>query len=162
MYQSAIATLIAVLCLGTSDAIAARVLVAELLARPPAAAGEPSMSALALEACLTRAIALDHTGLAVDGKVVAVDRLAAEGMFLQNQLDAEMPALNGYDEEALKDFQRRVIRHEDVAQKFRNDFAAYQKEQRSYDDAIAEFERDCSQRFSAADLATVKAKLGLK
>jgi hypothetical protein len=156
------AALIATLLLCTGNAFAARTLVAELLARAPAADGQPVMSGLALEACLRRAGELDRTGITVDTEVAAIDRLAAEGMFLQNQIDAEMPALNGYDEKALNEFQRRVIRHEELARKFKADFPAYQKDQKDYDAALAEFDRDCSGAFTANDLSFAKAKLGIK
>src|SRR5216683_788741 len=121
----AMAILIAALSLGASDAFAARVLLAELLARAPAAgqpANQPLMSSLALEACLRQALDLDGTGEAIDYEVAAIDRLAAEGMFMQRQLDAELPGLGGYDEQALKDFQHRVIRHEELANKFQREF----------------------------------------
>jgi hypothetical protein len=160
------AALIAMLALCTGDAFAARTLVAELLARAPAVAGQPTnqpvMSGLALEACLRRAGELDRTGVTVDTEVAAIDRLAAEGMFLQNQIDAELPALNGYDEKALNDFQRRVIRREELARKFKTDFPAYQKDQKDYNTALAEFDRDCSNAFTADDLSFAKAKLGIK
>ena len=166
MNRLVFAALIATLPLCTGNAFAARTLVAELLARAPAADGQPAnqpvMSGLALEACLRRAGELDRTGVTVDTEVAAIDRLAAEGMFLQNQIDAEMPALNGYDEKALNEFQRRVIRHEELARKFKTDFPTYQKDQKDYDVALAEFDRDCSNAFTANDLSFAKAKLGIK
>jgi hypothetical protein len=140
---------------------AARPLLAEFLARAPATAGQPLMSPLALEACLRQARDLERNGEAVDYEIAAIDREVAEGMFLQRQLDAEMPMLRDYDEAGLKDFQRRVIRHEELAKKFQADFPLYQQKQRSYEAAVAAFERDCAQGFTASDLAAVRAKLGI-
>ena len=160
------AILIAALSLGAGETFAARVLLAELLARAPAAAGQPAnqpvMSSLALEACLRQALDLDGTGEAIDYEVAAIDRLAAEGMFMQKQLDAELPMLGGYDEPRLADFQRRVIRHEELASKFQREFPLYQQRQKEYDAAAAEFDRNCSNGFAAADLSAAKTKLGLK
>jgi hypothetical protein len=158
----AVATLVAALSLGAGEALAARVLLAELSARVPAAAGQPVMSGLALEACLRQALDLDGTGEAIDFEVAAIDRLAAEGMFMQRQLDAELPMLGGYDEQALKDFQHRVIRHEELASKFQREFPLYRQRQKEYDAAVADFDRDCSDGFAAPDLSAAKAKLGLK
>jgi hypothetical protein len=156
------ACFLAALALDTGDAFAARALRAELLARQPAAAGQPAMSSLALEACLRRAAELDRTGTAIDYEVAEIDRLAAEGMFLQRQLDSEIPMVGGYDEAALKDFQRRVIHHDSIAKQFQREFPLYKQRQKDYDAAVVEFDRDCSIGFSAADLITVKAKLGIK
>jgi hypothetical protein len=158
----AIAILVATLNLGAGEAFAARALLAELLARAPAAAGQPVMSGLALEACLRQALDLDGAGETIDFEVAAIDRLAAQGMFMQKQLDAELPMLGGYDEPRLADFQRRVIRHEALASKFRREFPLYQQRQKEYDAAVAEFDRDCSNGFAAADLSAAKSKLGLK
>ena len=158
----AFAVLIAVFGLSAGESFAARVLVAELLARAPAATGQPVMSGLALEACLRRAQELDRTGFAIDIDVVAIDRLAAEGTLLQSQIDAELPMLGGYDEKGLNDFQRRVIRHEEVARQFKIDFPAYQKSQKDYDAAVAEFDHDCANGFTGDDRDAVKAGLGIK
>ena len=148
-----------------APAQAARPLLAEFLARAPVAAGQPAkepiMSALALEACLRQARELDRTGEAIDVQIAAIDREAAEGMFLQRQLDAEMPMLRDYDEAALKNYQLRVIRHEELAKKFQAEFPFYQQKKKAYDAAVAEFERDCAQAFTTGDLAAVKAKLGI-
>jgi hypothetical protein len=154
--------LIAALAWSVSEANAARVLLAEVLARPPVQAGQPAMSALALEACLRRADELDRTGAAVDGEVAAIDRLAAEGIFLQRQIESEMPMLGGYDEAGLNDFQRRLIRHDEIAKKFKSEFPVYQQKQKAYDAAVADFDRDCAQGFAAGDLAAVKARLETK
>ena len=81
-----------VLAFGSNDANAARTLLADLVARPPAGSGEPAMSALALEACMRRAQELDRTGTTIDYEIAAIDREAAEGVLLQNQLNAELPA----------------------------------------------------------------------
>jgi hypothetical protein len=157
----AVAALPAALLFGASEAIAACPLLAELLARAPADAGKPAnqpiMSPLALEACLRQARELDRTGTAIDNEIAAIDRLAAEGIFLQNQINAELPMLGGYDEPGLNDFQRRMIRHEELAKKFQADFPLYQQKQKAYDAAVEEFDRDCAQDFAAA-----KAKLGIK
>ena len=150
------------LFLSASEADAARPLLAELLARAPAAAGQPVMSPLALEACLHQARELDHTGTAIDTEIAAIDRLAAEGMFLQNQIDAELPMLGGYDEPGLNDFQHRMIRHEELAKQFQAEFPLYQQKQKTYDAAVAEFDRDCAQGFAASDLDAAKANLGIK
>jgi len=158
----AFASLIALLCLSASDDFAARTLLADLLARAPTTAGRPAMSSLALEACLRRTAELDRTGVAVDTEVSDIDRLAAENMFLQNQIEAELPAVGDYDEKGLNAFQRRVIRHEELSRKFKSNFPAYQENQRAYNDAVAEFERDCSNNFTPADLDAAKAKLGIK
>ena len=83
-------------------------------------------------------------------------------MFLQNQINAEMPMLGGYDEPGLNAFQQRMIRHEELAKKFKTEFPLYQEKQKAYDAAVAEFDRDCAQGFTAADLDAVKAKLGIK
>ena len=150
------------LFLSASEADAARPLLAELLARAPVEAGKPAMSPLALEACLRQARELDRTGTAIDNEIAGIDRLAAEGIFLQNQINAEMPMLGGYDEPGLNDFQRRMIRHEELARKFEREFPLYRQRQKEYDAAVADFDRDCSSRFAAGDLDAAKAKFGLK
>lgn len=162
----AFAALIAVLCLSAGEAFAARALLAELLARPPAAAGQPAnqpvMSGIALETCLRQARELDRSGEAIDYEVAAIDRLAAEGTFLQNQINAELPVVGDFDEKWLNEFQRRVTRHEEIAKKFQADFSLYQQRQKDYDAAVAEFGRDCASGFSASDLGAAKARLGIK
>ena len=150
------------LFLSASEADAARPLLAELLARAPVAAGQPVMSPLALEACLRQARELDRTGSAIDTEIAAIDRLAAEGMFLQNQIDAELPMLGGYDEPGLNNFQHRMIRHEELAKQFQAEFPLYQQKQKTYDAAVAEFDPDCAQGFAASDLDAAKANLGIK
>lgn len=158
----AFAALFAALALSASEAFAARALLAELLARAPAAAGQEAMSGLALQACLRRAEQLDLTGVTVDMEISDIDRFAAEGMFLQRQIDAELPMVGDYDEKALNAFQRRVIRHEELARKFKTDFPAYQQHQQAYNDAVVDFERDCFGKFTAGDLDAAKARLGIK
>ena len=158
----AIAALPAALLFGGGETQAARPLLAELLARAPAASGQPAMNPRALEACLLKARELDRTGTAIDYKIAAIDREAAEAMFLQNQINAELPMLGGYDEAGLKDFQRRMIRHEELAKKFQAEFPLYREKQKAYDAAVADFDRDCGQGFSAGDLNAAKAKLGIK
>jgi hypothetical protein len=161
-YRLASLTLTVALILSASEANAARPLLAELLARAPAAAGQPAMSALALQTCLRLARELDRTGSAIDTEIAAIDRLAAEGMFLQNQIDAELPMLGGYDEPGLNDFQHRLIRHEKLAKQFQAEFPLYQQKQKAYDAAVEEFDRDCAQDFTAGDLDAAKANLGIK
>ena len=158
----AYAALIVALASSAGDAFAAHTLLADLLARVPQASGQPVMSGLALEACLRRAQELDRNGVAVDEKVLTIDRMAAEGLFLQNQINAELPVLGDFDEKGLNDFQRRVIRHEEIARNFKTDFPAYQKDQTDYDAAVGEFERACSAGFTAGDLNAAKTKLGIK
>jgi hypothetical protein len=157
-----IAVLPVALLLGAGNAHAARPLLAELLARAPVEAGRPAMSALALEACLRKARELDKTGTAIDYDIAAIDRESAEAMFLENQINAEIPALSGYDEPGLNAFQKRVIRHEELAKKFKSEFPVYQQRKKDYDAAVAEFDRDCARGFTASDLGAVKGKLGIK
>ena len=161
-YRLASLTLTVALILSASEANAARPLLAELLARPPVDTGQPAMTSLALQACLRLARELDRTGTAIDTEIAAIDRLAAEGTFLQNQIDAELPMLGGYDEPGLNDFQHRLIRHEQMAKQFQAEFPLYQQKQKAYDAAVEEFERDCAQNFRAGDLAAAKSKLGIK
>ena len=161
-YRLASLTLTVALILSASEANAARPLLAELLARAPVDAGQPAMTSLALQVCLRLARELDRTGTAIDTEIAAIDRLAAEGMFLQNQIDAELPILGGYDEPGLNDFQRRLIRHEELANKFQAEFPLYQQKQKAYDAAVAEFDRDCGQGFTAGNLDAAKANLGIK
>lgn len=157
-----LAALPAALLFGAGGAHAARPLLAELLARAPVDADQPAMSALALEACLLKARELDKTGTAIDDEISAIERETAEAMFLESQINAELPMLGGYDEPRLNAFQKRVIRHEDLAKKFKAEFPLYQQKQKAYDAAVAEFDRDCAQGLHAVDLDAVKAKLGIK
>ena len=158
----AMAALPAAFLFGAGNALAARPLLAQLLARAPAAPGQPAISALALEACLRQAQDLDRSGTAIDYAIAAIDRETAEAMFLENQINAEIPALGGYDEPGLNAFQKRVIRHEELAKKFKVEFPLYQQKQKAYDAAVADFDRDCAQGFAASDLSAAKAKLGIK
>jgi len=160
--RAALLVFTATLVLPASEADAARPLLAELLARAPVDAGQPAMTSLALQACLRLARELDRTGSAIDTEIAAIDRLAAEGMFLQNQINAELPMLGGYDEPGLNDFQHRLIRHEQLAKQFQAEFPFYQQKQKAYDAAVAEFDRDCAQGFTAGDLGAANAKLGIK
>ncbi len=111
---------------------------------------------------MRRAQELDRTGTAIDYEIAAIDREAAEGVLLQNQINAELPMLGGYDEPALNEFQRRVIRHEELAKKFQAEFPLYQQKQKAYDAAVAEFEHICASRFRPDDLEAIKSKLDLK
>lgn len=165
------AALIATAFAHPDDANAARTLLADLMARPPAQAGTrppPAeadthpMSALALEACLRRAQELDREGTAIDYEIAAIDREAAEALLLQKQINSELPVLGDFDEPALNAFQRRVIRHEELTKKFHAEFPRYEERQKAYDTAVAEFERYCTGRFTRGDLDAVKAKLDLK
>jgi hypothetical protein len=153
---------IALLIFGANETRAARTLLADLLARAPTSSGSPMMSALALEACLRQARELDATGTAIDYQIAVIDREVAEGIFLQNQINAEFPMLGGYDEKGLADFQHRMIRHEELAKKFKTEFPVYQQNQKAYDAAVAEYERDCSASFTAGDLGAAKTKLGIE
>ena len=156
------AALIAIAIGPPGEANAARTLLADLMARPPAQTGTKPMSALALEACLRRAQELDRDGMAIDHEIAAIDREAAEALLLQKQINAELPVLGDFDEPALNAFQRRVIRHEELTKKFHAEFPRYEQRQKAYDTAVAEFERYCTGRFTPGDLDAVKAKLDLK
>jgi hypothetical protein len=162
MVRPVLLAMMIALAFSATDANAARTLLTDLMARPPAESSEPAMSALALEACMRRAQELDRAGTAIDYEIAAIDREVAETQLLQNQLNAELPILGSYDEPALNEFQRRVIRHEQLAKKFQAEFPLYQKKQKAYDAAVAEFERNCASRFSRSDLEAVKSMLGLK
>jgi hypothetical protein len=143
------------------EAIAARTLLADLMARPPAKPGTKPMSALALEACLRRAQELDRDGIAIDYEIAAIDREAAEALMLQKQINAELPILGDFDEPALNAFQGRVVRHQELTKKFHTEFPRYVEKQKAYDAAVAEFERYCAGRFAYDDLVATKLKLGL-
>lgn len=143
------------------DANAARTLLKDLMARAPAGA-DAAMSELALEACVRRAQELDRTGTAIDYEIAAIDREAAEALLLQKQLNAELPVVQEYDEPALNEFQRRVIRHEELARKFQMEFPLYQNKQKAYDTAVDEFEHVCASRFRPGDLDAIRKKLDLK
>ena len=145
------------------DANAARTLLKDLMARAPAGADGPVMSELALEACVRRAQELDRTGTAIDYEIAAIDREAAEALLLQKQLNAELPTVGEYDEPALNEFQRRVIRHEELARKFQMEFSRYQDKQKAYDAEVDEFEHViCASRFRRDDLNAARTKLDLK
>jgi hypothetical protein len=161
MARLLMAALIAIAVGQPSEATAARTLLADLMARPPATAGTKPMSALALEACLRRAQELDRDGTAIDYEIAAIDREAAEALLLQKQINAELPVLGDFDEPALNAFQRRVIRHEELTKKFHAEFPRYEQRQKAYDTAVADFERYCAGRFTADDLVATKSKLGL-
>ncbi|MEP7030823.1 MAG: hypothetical protein ABI830_07815 [Pseudolabrys sp.] len=155
-------TLLAAFDPGAGSAEAARALVNDLLIRPPAAAGKLAMDRAALEACLVRARDLDIVGVEVDGEVDDADHLAAEGLILQNRINAELPMVGGFDENRLKAFEARLRRRKELATKFEADFPVYQKHQQAYNDGVAAFERDCSNGFSANDLEAARARLGIK
>jgi len=148
--------------LGPTGADAARVLLAELMARAPAEADAPAISMLALEACMRGAQKLDRKGITIDYEIAAIDREVAEAQLLQNRINAELPTLGNYDEPALNEFQRRVIRHEELAKKFQVEFPLYQKKQKAYDAEVGEFDHNCAGRFRRGDLEAIKSKFGLK
>ena len=151
-----------VLASGVIDAHAARTLLADFLKRPSLKSDEPTMSALALEACMRRAQELDRTGTAIDYEIAAIDREAAEALLLQRQLNTDLPLVGSYDEFALQEFQRRAVRHEELAKKFQAEFPLYQQKQKAYDEAVEEFERICARPFQQDDLEAVKRKLDLR
>jgi hypothetical protein len=151
-----------VFLLGAIDANAARTLLKDLMARPPASSDDLAMSALALEACVRRAQELDRAGTVMDYEGAASDREAAEALLLQKQLNAELPMVGTYDEAARNEFQRRVVRHEELARKFQAEFSLYQNKQQAYDAAVDEFEHICANRFRRGDLDAIRIKLDLK
>jgi hypothetical protein len=152
-----------VLAFGVIDANAAPTVLKDFMARPPAKTDEPVMSALALEACIQRAQELDRAGIAIDLEIAAIDREAAEALLLQKQLNAELPVIGAYDETALNEFQRRIVRHEELTRKFQMEFPRYQDKQKAYDADVDEFEHViCAGRFRGNDLDAVRAKFDLK
>src|SRR4029078_8990322 len=150
-----------VLVFGAIDANAARTLLKDLMARAPAGA-DAAVSELTREACVRRAQELDRTGTAIDYEIAAIDREAAEALLLQKQLNAELPKVQEYDESVLNEFQRRVIRHEELSHKFQLEFPLYQNKQKAYDAAVEEFEHICANRFRRGDLDAIRKKLDLK
>ena len=165
-YRAALLIFTAALLLGASQADAARPLLAELLARAPAKASEPAkqpiMGPLPLEACLRTAQELDVTGTAIGYQIAAIEHETAEAMFLENQINAEILVLGGYDEPGVNAFQKRVIRHAELAKKFKAEFPVHRQKKKAYDAAVAEFDRDCARGFTAPDLGAAKAKLGIR
>jgi hypothetical protein len=151
-----------VLAFGTI-ATAAPTVLKDFMARPPAKTDEPVISALALEACIRRAQELDRAGIAIDLEIAAIDREAAEVLLLQKQLNAELPKIGAFDETALNEFQRRVVRHDELTRKFQTEFPRYQDKQRAYDAEVDEFEHViCAGRFRRNDLDAVRGKFDLK
>jgi hypothetical protein len=153
---------VVVFVLGAIDANAARTLLKDLMARTPASSDDPAMSALALEACVRRAQELDRAGTVMDYEIAAIDREAAEALLLQKQLNAELPMVGTYDEATRNEFQRRVVRHEELAKKFQMEFSLYQNKHQAYDAAVDEFEHICANRFRRGDLDAIRIKLDLK
>ena len=86
---------------------AARPLLAELLARAPVAAGKPAMSGSRWKLACASARELDLHRHRARLRDRGHRPEPAEGMFLQNQINAELPMLGGYDEPGLNDFQHR-------------------------------------------------------
>lgn len=82
-------------------------------------------------------------------------------MLLQRQLNTDLPFVGAYDEPALREFRRRVVRHEELAKKFQAEFPLYQQKQRAYDEAVEEFEHICARPFERDDLEAIKRKLDL-
>jgi hypothetical protein len=151
------------MALGATDVHAARTLLKDFMARPPANLDEPVMSTRTLEACARWAQELDRAGTAIDYEIAAIDREAAEALLLQKQLNTELPMIGAYDEPALNEFQRRVVRHEELARKFQMEFPRYQTKQKAYDAEVDEFEHViCASRFRRNDLDAVRIKLDLK
>jgi hypothetical protein len=163
MARCILMALVFVLAVCATDAHAARTLLKDLLARLPANPDEPVMSTRTLEACMRWAQELDRAGTAIDYEIAAIDREAAEALLLQKQLNTELPMVGAYDEPALNEFQRRVIRHEELAKKFQREFPRYQNRQKAYDAEVDEFEHViCASRFRRNDLDAVRTKLDLK
>lgn len=109
-------------------------------------------------ACLREAREFDREGVAIGKEFAAIDREGAEGMFLQNRINVELPLLGDYDKAASNDFQRRVICHEELAKKFQAEFQRYQQKQKAYDAAVTALDRDRALCFAAGDLAVKAAR----
>lgn len=153
----------ALLIVSGSEARAARSLLAELTARPPAAAGaHAALTSEKLEACLRAARALDASGQALDGEISAIEQITAESMFLQFVINSQFTTLNGADKAAVAEFEQRTRRHDELARKFKTDYPAYQQHKSDYDGKVAAFERDCAGDFDGRDLEAVKTKLQIK
>ena len=158
----AIAALPALLVFGTSDADAARPLLAELLARAPVKAGQPAMSPLALEACLRKARELDTTGTAIDYEIAAIDRETAEAMFLENQINAELPMLGGYDEPGSTPSRSASSATRNWRKNSRPNSRCTSKSKRPTTPRSPSSTATARRAFTAGDLGAVKAKLGIK
>ena len=153
----------ALLIFGGIKANAARSLLTELTARPPAAAGaHAALTADKLEACLRAARTLDTSGQALDAEISAIEQITAESMFLQFVINSQFATLNGADKTAVAEFEQRTRRHEELARKFKTDYPVYQQHKRDYDGKVAAFERDCAGDFDGRDLEAVKTKLQIK
>jgi hypothetical protein len=63
---------------------------------------------------------------------------------------------------SLRSMNSRVIRHEELSQKFQMEFPLYQNKQKAYDAAVEEFEHICANRFRRGDLDAIRKKLDLK
>lgn len=155
------AAIAALLTLTVGPATAERAFLAGLMARPPASASEPAMSALALEACLKLAASLDRSGAKIASDGARIRKLAAERADLQNQINAELDQLSHYDSQQMAAFQRRVTHNDDVEGELNSGGPAHEKETKAYIEAAAGFERSCGGRFRAGDLNAAKAKLNL-
>ena len=155
--------LTAALVFGAGDAHAARALLHELMVRVPAAeSAKPALPADKLEACMRTARDLDKTGVALDEQISEVERVTAEAMFLQYQLNMKFPRLDGGDENAMADFSAQSARHDALSRQFKEKYEAYQARDKSYQTAVAAFERDCAGNFTRADLDAAKTKLQIK
>ena len=62
---------------------------------------------------------------------------------------------------AQREFEQRVIRHEELAKKFKAEFPHYEQDKKPMTTAVAEFERDCAGHFTVT-ISTHQSKLGLK
>lgn len=163
LLRLALLAAVAALVLGAGEANAARTLLADLMARPPAAEGaKPALTPGKLEACLREARDLDKTGIGLDAEISAIEQTSAEAMFLQHLINMQFARLNGADKAAIAEFEQRTHRHEELTQKFKAAYPLYQAHQADYDTKVAAFENTCAGSFSARDLETVKTKLQTK
>ena len=102
---------------------------------------------------------LDTSGQALDVEISAIEQTTAESMFLQFVINSQFATLNGADKAAVAEFEQRTRRHEELAQKFKSDYPAYQQHKSDYDGKVAAFERDCAGDFDGRDQeATGKAR----
>lgn len=150
------------LLLATSPGEAARTLLAELLARTPAAPGTAALSAEALRICMTRARDLDGMGVTLDGGTAAVERMAMEDRLLKNRIAQEIAGVNEYTYAELIEFQKRVVHQSEFSHKLEREVSALRERQASYETDVAAFERDCALPFTAADRAAASEQLGIK
>ena len=159
MARVLMAALIAIAIGQPGVATAARTLLADLMARPLAQPGTKPMSALALEACLRRALELDRDGTAIDYEIAAIDREAAEALLLQKQINAELPVLGDFDEPALNAFQRARDPSRRADEKIPRRVPALRAaNKRAYDAAVPNLNAIARGRFTADDLDAVQSR----